>query len=180
MKGPFMLSANLRAFLATALLFSLGVGSSLAQTTLTNGLVAYWSCDSTVGTNTPDLALGNSLWEFNSPSLVASTVPTHASGNCFQFNGTSQFLGRVHTTNSVATGLPVYSTNGYTVAFWVNGPSSQANNKTVFSEGNLNNSGLLLNLATQGSKMRVFIRNNAGTTVINNAISGAVAFDNTW
>lgn len=153
---------------------------SFAQTTLTNGLVSYWSMDSSVGTNTPDLALSNSLWEFSSPSLVASTVPTHASGNCFQFNGTSQFLGLIHTTNSSATGLPVYSTNGYTVALWVNGNSTQAANKTVFSVGNLNNSGLLLNLATQGSKFRVFIRNNAGTTVINNAISGAVVFDNTW
>ncbi len=162
-------------------LFCLHLASASAQTTLTNGLVAYWSFDTSVGTTTPDLALGNSLNEFASPSMVASTITVRNTTNCFTFNGSSQFLGLVHTTNSAATGLPVYSTNGYTIALWVKGAAGIANNKTIFSEGNLQNSGLLFNIATKtGNKLDIFIRNNAGTTVINNVGSTNIVFDGNW
>ncbi len=156
--------------------FILVSASARAQSSLWTNLVSYWPFDTETAGSTPDLAVGNNLILSNSPSLV-----TGERGNAFQFNGTSQFLGLVHSTSPLDTGLPIYySSTGYTIAFWVNGTPSQADNKTVFSEGNLANSGLLLNLATEGAKLRLYIRNDAGQAVINNYISKATAFDSTW
>ncbi|MGH7980596.1 MAG: LamG domain-containing protein, partial [Limisphaerales bacterium] len=155
-------------------------GAAQAQSGLWTNLVSYWPFDTvtanSTGTVTPDLAIGNDLILSNAPALVPGE-----DGNCFQFNGTSQFLGLVHSTEPWDNGLPIYySTNGYTVAFWVNGPASQPDNSTVYSEGSLANSGLLLDFATEGGSLRLYIRNDEGTAVVNNYISQATVFDNTW
>ncbi len=180
MKTSIIPPSKLRVAVLIAGMLCLHLASAFAQT-LTTGLVGYWSFDTVNGTTTPDLALGNNLNLIGSPSQVPSTITVRNTTNCFTFNGTSQFLGLVHTTNSAATGLPVYSTNGYTIALWVKGAAGVANNKTIFSEGNLNNFGLLLNIATKtGNKLDIFIRNNAGTTVINNIGSATTVFDGNW
>ncbi|MBU6410641.1 MAG: hypothetical protein KGR98_09655, partial [Verrucomicrobia bacterium] len=156
--------------------FFITVGAAQAQSSLWTNLVSYWPFDTATATATPDLVIGNDLLLSNAPVLVAGER-----GSAFQFNGANQFLGLVHSTSPADTGLPIYySTNGYTIAFWVNGPPTQANNRTVFSEGNLANSGLLLNFATQGGSLRLYLRNDSGSAVINNYISSATVFDNTW
>jgi hypothetical protein len=158
-------------------IFCLTLGIGHAQTTLTNGLVAYWPFDTTDGISTPDLALGNNLLLVNGPSNVAGQR-----GNCFQFNGTSQYLDLPHTTNFAATGLPIYTTNGYTVAFWVKGVSTQTANHVPFSENAFSGS-MLWDFNTRSTKIAVFLRNNVGTTVINNIQSSTPVFDstgNTW
>ena len=156
---------------------SLGLGfNATAQSPLWNGLVSYWPCETTVGATTPDVSLGNDLGLINSPAIV----PGH-NGNCFQFDGTTQLLGLNHTTNPNDTGLPIYSTTGYTVAFWVNAAGTVAANKTIFSEGIAGNTGPLFNIASQGGgKLRLFLRNNANSPLLNNVASVGVVLDGTW
>ncbi|WP_160164681.1 LamG-like jellyroll fold domain-containing protein [Pedosphaera parvula] len=149
----------------------------MAQSSLWTNLVAYWPMDTTDGVTTPDLALGNSMFLVNAPSLVAGQR-----GNCFQFNGSSQYLNVTHSTNFLATGLPIYTTNGYTVAFWVKGTSTQSANHIPFSENAFSGS-MLWDFNTRSTKIAVFLRNNAGTTVINNVQSATAVFDaagSTW
>jgi hypothetical protein len=172
--------------LLTAGMLCLSLVPAFAQTTLTNGLVGYWPFDTTDGISTPDLALNNSLLLVNSPSLVASTIGTHNATNCFTFNGTSQYLILTHTTNYAATGLPIYSTRGYTVAFWVMGAAGQAANHIIFSEANGNNSGLLFEFNTGGpsgataNRIRVNVRDDNNVGRLSNKGSTTIVFDGTW
>ena len=144
------------------------------------GLVSYWPFDTTAGTSpdtTPDVSLGNNLPLIN---LTSANLAASSHGSAFQFNGTSQFLGLSHSSNPNDTGLPIYSTNGYTVAFWING-AAQTANKTIFAEGITGNTGPLFNIATQtGGKLRIFLRNNVNTALLNNIASAGVVNDNTW
>jgi hypothetical protein len=180
MNARFIYPTNLRLFTASAILFYLCLAPAFAQTTLTNGLVAYWSFDTTDGTSTPDLALNNSLFLFNSPANGASGNTVRNTGNCFTFNGSSQYLDLSHSTNFAATGLPVYTTHGYTMAFWVNGPV-QAANHIIFSDNNFNNGGLLFEFNTStGAKIRVNVRDDNNVTRLSNVTSTGNAFDNTW
>lgn len=155
----------------------LTMGSGQAQTTLTNGLVAYWPLDvvnvSGGVTNTPDLALGNNMTVFGGITPVPGEQ-----GNCFTFAGASQYLDVMHSTNNVADGLPFYTTNGYTVAFWVRGLSTQGANHIPLSEVAYAGS-MLLDFNTRSTNIGVFLRDNAGTTVINNVPSHGVVFDTT-
>src|SRR5450759_1131770 len=172
--------------LLTTGMLCLSLVPAFAQTTLTNGLIGYWPFDSVSADNTtPDLALGNNLPLINSPSLVVSTIGTHNATNCFNFNGTSQYLLLTHSTNYAATGLPIYSTRGYTVAFWVMGAAGQAANHIIFSEANGNNSGLLFEFNTGGpsgataNRIRVNVRDDTNVTRPGNKGSTTIAFDAT-
>src|ERR1035437_139548 len=172
--------------LLTAGMLCLNLAPAFAQTTLTNGLVGYWPFDTTDGVSTPDLALNNSLLLVNSPSLVASTIGTHNATNCFTFDGSSQYLLLTHSTNYAATGLPIYSTRGYTVAFWVKGAAGQTANHIIFSEANGNNSGLLFEFNTGGpsgataNRIRVNVRDDNNVTRLNNKGSTTIIFDGAW
>jgi hypothetical protein len=153
--------------------------SALAQGTLWTNLVSYWPLDTTNANTTPDLAIGNTFGVSNAPALSSSTH--NGLGMCLQFSGSGQDLNIVHTTDSRATGLPIYSTNGYTIAMWVQG-ASQAANHIFFTEGGYNGGAALLfdfNTAANG-KMRVLVKNNAGTTVVNNLSSITTVFDGNW
>ena len=155
----------------------------LAQTTLTNGLVAYWPFDTTDGVSTPDLALNNSLLLLGAPNLAVSGIGTHNTTNCFTFNGSSQYLDFPHSTNFAAMGLPIYTLKGYTVAFWVKGLSTQAANHIIFSDNNINNAGLLFEFNNSATKIRVNIRGDDNVTHLNNVASTTAVFDTggaTW
>jgi hypothetical protein len=147
---------------------------------LHTGLVSYWPFDTTAGTTadtTPDVSLGNNLPLIN---LTAASLAASSHGSAFQFNGTSQSLGMSHSSNPNDTGLPIYSTNGYTVAFWING-AAQAANKTIFAEGNSGNTGPLFNIATQtGGKLRIFLRNDVNSPLLNNRLSTGIVNDGNW
>jgi len=94
----------------------------------------------------------------------------------------TNLLGLNHSTNPLDTGLPIYSTSGYTVAFWVKSTASAANNnRTIFAEGITGNTGPLFNLASQtGGRLRVFLRNDANSPLLNNVLSTKVVFDGSW
>lgn len=81
------------------------------------------------------------------------------------------------------TGLPIYSTTGYSVAFWVKGATNQVN-KIIFGEGNsaINNPILLLGTNSTGlnGKLAVHIRDNASIDQLNAIDSATTVFDNTW
>lgn len=166
--------------LVMAIVFCLCLSSAWAQTTLTNGLIGYWPFDTTDGVSTPDLALNNSLFLFNSPANGPSGNTVRNTGNCFTFNGSSQYLDLTHTTNYLATGLPIYTTHGYSVAFWVMG-SVQAANHIIFCDNNFNNGGLLFEFNTSSTaKIRVDLRDDNNVTRLSNVSSVGSFFDGTW
>ncbi len=104
-------------------------------------------------------------------------------GNTLQFDGSNDFVG-IPTSST----LPVYLKSGgtYTVEFWVIGLSGQ-DEARVFSESNrTNNDAPLFNISTgrisvgATDKIDIFIRNDAGTNLINHQVSTDVVFDGTW
>ncbi|MDB6125846.1 MAG: Immunoglobulin I-set domain protein [Pedosphaera sp.] len=164
--------------LASVLLLTTG---SLFAADIRTGLVAYWPMNTTVGTTpdtTPDLVSGNALGLTNMTSgdLVAGT-----NGQAFNFGGTSQYLGILHGTNPLDTGLPVYSTKGYTITMWINGPAGQ-NNKPIFAEGFTSSTSPLFSIGTRNGAgtgvINVFLRQT--TALINNVPGTKIVFDNNW
>ncbi len=104
-------------------------------------------------------------------------------GNTLQFDGVNDFVGMGQSTT-----LPIYIKSGgtYTVEFWVIGLSGQ-DEKRVFSESNRSgNNAPLFNISTgrvsasATDKIDIFIRNDAGTNLINHEVSTDVVFDGTW
>src|ERR1035437_695638 len=93
-------------------IISITLQAALAQSSLWTNLVSYWPFDTATATSTPDLAIGNDLFFGTSaPGTNAPTLVVGERTNCFQFNGTNQFLGLL--ANNADTGLPIYySTNG--------------------------------------------------------------------
>src|SRR5438132_3089479 len=90
-----------------------------ARGDLTNGLVSYWSFDSTNADSTvTDFSFGNTMNAVGGPLLGPGT-----NGNALTFNGTSRYLG---LTNAVigqwsreTNGLPIWGAGAYSVVFWV-------------------------------------------------------------
>lgn len=90
------------------------------------------------------------------------------------FNGTDEYV--------VLTAAQIYNTTtGYSVCAWVKAVA--AANKTVYSEGNSGDADPHLNVKSGNvgnAKLNIFLKNDAGGTLINNVESTADAFDNAW
>jgi hypothetical protein len=105
-----------------------------AQADVRQGLVSYWPMDTVNGNVTPDLAFGNHLVLNN---LTAANLVPGKRGSAFQLNGTSQYLGMVHTNNAEMTnnaGLPIYSAKRFTVSMSEH-EMAQAPARRIFSSG---------------------------------------------
>ncbi len=172
---------NIPRSLALGALLVTGFSSAFTSNAndLTNGLVSYWPLNVINGDNTTsDGSFANHLTVVGSPSVAPGT-----NGNAIVFNGTSQYLSISHGTANTATGLPIYSTGGYTVCLWVKGAAQTA--KYLFTEGSTasNNQLLLLqsgNAAGNNTKLDVLLRNDNNTTLLNHVVSTAVVFNNAW
>ncbi len=155
---------------------------TMSAADIRDGLVSFWPFETINGATTPDLAYTNNLNLVNAPTLVAGT-----NGQAFSFNSASlQYLTMSHTTNNAINGLPIMASGRYTVAMWVKAPPAQGN-RYLFSESQSTSTGgpllLLQTINTTGSftnKLNIFLRNSAGTALVNNLKSGSVVFDNTW
>ena len=99
------------------------------------------------------------------------------SGNALSFDGANDY---VNVTQN--NGLPIYNNgtnNAYTICLWVKGGAQ--NDKRVFSEGsgsNDNSLGIGTGLGSS-NKLRVYIRDDGGTTQLD-ATSSSTVFDNFW
>src|SRR5665213_2859967 len=142
----------------------------LPATNIDSGLVGYWPFNVISNSATsPDLVDQNDmqLTNMTSANLVAGKY-----GNALSFDGATQ-LG------SEFSGPPVYDlSTTYTVAFWVNGASNQAD-KQVFANGNSVSGGyFFIGTDNAGTSGKVDVRiNPAGFA---DTVSSNTAFDATW
>ena len=180
------MKASLAQFLAL-LALSLPSAQATPVIDIRQGLIAYWPLDevSPNGTTPDKTPFGNNL------SLTLMSAADFAAagvrGNAATFNGTSQLLTR---TNPAAAnnGFPVFSARRYTVMLWVKGIGSTQQDRRVFSEGSTTNNQPLLNIGTDSQAsatlrtnvVDMFIRNTAGTAILNHGKSTNNAFDGTW
>jgi len=163
------------AAIATSVLL-LTFNATYAQDIISN-LISHWPFTN-VSNSTPDVYGGNDLALVN---LTSTNLVPGKRGNCLRFNGLDQCLELTHSSDSETTGLPIFSTNGYTVSFWVNGPPGQYN-KTIFAEGKTGQTGPLFNLATKKYQpfLDVFLRDDTGRILIKNIPSVSNVLDNSW
>lgn len=145
---------------------------------ITSGLISYWPLDtiaSATVVSSPDLYSRNDLVLFGTNGNYPTLVPGEYS-DALTFD-TNQLEYAVS-----AGGVPAFLSSNYTISFWVNGmPQTQAR---AFSESSTNNGTPLFSIATSTSEFlpyaSIFIRNDAGTTLLNNVNSGSFVFDGTW
>lgn len=148
-----------------------------------SGRISYWPLDG-LDSNPPDLTtpdLTASANHFYLTNMDAANLAQGVGGNGLTFNGTDEFLARIHT-NSVS--LPIYSFPSYTVALWVKGNFAGQSDRRVFSESANTNNSILLNIGTDSAgtngAVDIFIRNNDGGTPLNHRKSSLIAFDGNW
>lgn len=137
------------------------------------GLISYWPFNQVTGSpvTSPDAYSHNDMALTGMDS--SSVVPGH-SGNALAFNGGGQFGTRVG-------GCPIYNTNAYTVAFWVNGDMQQ--NRVVYMEGSSASDTPVIAFMTESTgfmdTLAVLVRDasNNGTAGLRSTRS---VFDTTW
>ena len=139
---------------------------------LADGPKAYWHLDETSGTNAADSS-GNSHpgTYVNSPTLnQTSLVPTGEGASVTFAGGSSQYVN--------CTGAQAYSTSGYSIEFWVKAPTG-ASPTVVYGEGNSGQGNTILQFTvpSAGHALGIFIRNDAGTTLLNASSVGSYFFN---
>jgi hypothetical protein len=101
---------------------------------ITNGIVAYWPLDTTIGSKTPDLVSAYDL------TLFGSTAPTIVAGkwgNAMSFTAANlQYASRTHLTGEA---LPVYKRTNFTVSFWAKAPYNTAGGWAFTESSSVNN-----------------------------------------
>jgi hypothetical protein len=145
---------------------------------LRQALISYWPLD-TVSTDdvgrvsTPDLYSRNDMLLANMSEL--NQVFGQFS-NALNFDGGTQYGYRV-------SGSPLYANTAFTVSLWINANGIGQADRRFFSESSTNANNPLFNLGTHASgadgTIRVFIRNDSGTVLLNRN-STRTALDGFW
>ena len=144
------------------------------ESTLGDGLVAYWPLDEVQGTRTPDLANGLDL---DLRNMDESNVVEGRWGNAFSFDNSEQtILTRVHEDGEA---LPANQYESFTVSFWALVEGQGQNDLRMFSEGSTTDGNPLFNIGTHNGgadgTVDIFIRN--GGTEVGHAHSEADVLD---
>jgi hypothetical protein len=135
---------------------------------------AYYHLDETSGTSAADSSGNSHTGTYNgTPSLNQTSNLPFGGGTAVSFTtASSQYV--------TCSGAQVYSTSGYSIEFWVKANGSISGAYVFYGEGNSGSSNTILqfvsNAGANSSKLQIFMRNDAGTTLINNATSSAVMF----
>jgi hypothetical protein len=147
---------------------------------LANGLISYWPLDTVdeASATTPDLYSGN---PFTRTFLsLLELVPGNAGlSNALHFEAAiTQYAQRLG-------GFPAYNNTNHSLSFWVKGDGAAQFDVRVYAESstNLNAANQLFTFGTVaspgGTGMRVFIRNDAGATLLaQNSVRPV--FDGAW
>jgi len=142
------------------------------------GLVSYWPFNDLNGddlgnTTTPDLYSRNDMMLFN---MDLNNLVNGVLGNAFSLDGAGQYAFR-------KGGSPIYNNTAYSVALWINGNGLGQSDRRFFAEGGTNSNNPLFNLGTQSGGLdgtiRVFIRNDGGTVLLDRLSTGA-PLDGNW
>jgi len=147
-------------------------------------LVGYWDFEGDVLDGSGNGNNGTRVGPNGLPAFVGDT-PTvlTASTQSLSFDGVDDYVDVAQTVN-----LPIATQDAFTISMWVKG-ASQAD-KRIFSEGNDAPSGPLFNkplynlgtgnTAAVGSKVDLFVRNDANVQTAPHLKSQNDAFDGTW
>ncbi|HWN94288.1 MAG TPA: LamG-like jellyroll fold domain-containing protein [Methylomirabilota bacterium] len=146
---------------------------------LRQGIVSHWGMDDEVDDGTGRGALLD-VYGHNDFKVVADggfidLGPGHDI-NAAIFDGIHQYAYR-------DGGFPIYNNTAYSVAFWINANGAGQSDRRIFSETSTNNNNPALTLGTQAAgtngAIRVFVRNNAATVLLDRTSTGT-PLDGTW
>lgn len=146
----------MKKYLATFLtLAGLLTPTLFAHADITTGLISWQKLNGNV---TDSTANGNNGTAIGSPTYITGNIWPQA----LSLNGTNQFVNV--TENS---GLPIYSSSGYSISGWFN--FSTSNQVSLFTEsqaGGSSAAGLFI-YTLDGTDLHVYLRNNALTLMVN-------------
>jgi hypothetical protein len=180
-----------RALSATEITSLYNLGSAKFNvsptTSLTSGLVGYWTFDgkdtpwtSATAATTLDKSGNGNTGTLTNMAQATSPAPGKI-GQGLKFDGVNDYV-----KNTISTGIPIYSqTNPYSIAFWINCPPNQTVNTMFYGEGNTGNDNQVFGViapgvANGGSKLSMFIRNSAGANAFPNRPTNKIVCDNKW
>jgi hypothetical protein len=172
-------SAMRRFCLFATLACALIASAVTSRAALTDGLVSYWSMDTTNLDNTvSDISFTNHMSMVGPIASVAGQF-----SNALSFNGTSTWMTNFHASDRSQGGLPVFNAGSYTIAMWVKGAAQTA--RFLYTEGNITNNNPIFaiqsgNAAANNSKLDVLIRNDRAQVYINHPATTNVVFNNAW
>lgn len=150
------------------------VVAGTGETTLGEGLVAYWPLDELNGTKTPELVGG---MDMEASNFTQEKIVEGRFGNAFSFvNADQTILSRVHENDDE---LPANKHESFTISFWAKVNGVGQSDLRMFSEGSTQDNNPLFNIGTHNGgangSVDIFIRN--GDTEVNHAQSQAQPLD---
>ncbi len=133
--------------------------------------------DIVIAGTTPDLYSHEDFALLRASSFA--NFPTLTSG---EFSNALAFDASQTNVATTGGGVPIFNYTNYSVSMWLNGqPQPQLR---VFSNSSTNNGNPLFTIGTETSGFfpyaSIFIRNDAGTVMINNLSSSNFVFDGNW
>lgn len=157
-----------------------------AAVNLSAGLMSYWPLDQintdpgTTNMTTPDL-YSHDDFILGATNGAAATITTPGEfTNAVVFDGSQAQYGVDYT------GVPNFMLTNYSVSLWINGqPGNQPVGQVrVFSESSTNSGNPLFTIGTDTtgflSSASILVRNDQGTTLVNNVHGALNVFDGNW
>lgn len=150
------------------------MGGGNPDTSLSQGLIGYWKMDEASGTLADSSGNANTgTWN----GTGSSHYTVGKFGNGSGFNGTDDYIQVAENS-----GLPVYRTTGYSIAFWVKAVNNSDNDRKLFAEASTvsNNPLFMMAKYDSSSHLQVYIRDDSDTVRLDTRGSSSVVYDNTW
>jgi hypothetical protein len=139
-------------------------------------LISHWKFDGDLLDAQPSANHGIFTGE---PAPIFVEDRTGAPGSAVRFDGLDDHM---LAGGSLAQGIPVFNLDAYSIAMWVKGGPQP--DRRIYSESSSTNVNPLFTLGTQQAgvtgQVDIFVRTDAGTTIVNHALSAGIAFDDTW
>jgi hypothetical protein len=144
---------------------------------LTNGIIAYYPCDSIVAGKAPELVSAYDMPLFG--GVASSNIVAGKWGNALTFNRTIPQYGR--RVFAPTDSMPGIRRTNMTYSLWVsNAPVSSFQFGEAFSTGDVNTFHGFGGLGGANVGIRMYIRNSSGTVYSDTQLSSPTLWDNTW
>ena len=151
------------------ILLILFISFSFSQTTLRNGLVAYWKLEETSGTT-----VYTEVGTINGGNIDCTIDQTGHIGQCYDFSGATQYI-LIYDRDSLSFTDGSGNDKPFSISMWI---YPDVENNFLFTKVNENNYEYYLDLDSPNA--RFVLRSLAGTNYIQAIIASTFNINNWW